>query len=67
MEHDTIPMEFVVGTEETTVWLWPDTPDPVTVRFSLRKWAKIERKAEREWNGDIQALISEVVAQDLSA
>ena len=60
-----VSMEWVTGVDEVTVWLWPETPDPVTVRFSLREWAKIERKARDEYAGDVEAFVTRVVTADL--
>jgi hypothetical protein len=64
---DTIPMEIVVGPDETTVWLFTDRPDPLTVRFEPRMWARIELRAKQEWDGDIQQYISELVIEDFEA
>jgi hypothetical protein len=62
---DSISMEWVIGAEEVTVWMWSDSPDPVTVRFPVRKWAKIERKARDEYGGDVEAFVTRVIAADL--
>lgn len=61
MADGTVPMEWVIGADETTLWVWPQSPDPVTVRFPLRKWAKIERAAEVEHGGDVRAYVSRVL------
>lgn len=61
----TVPVEWVTGPDEVTAWLWPDAPDPVTVRFPLREWASIERKAEAEYDGDIEAFVTRVITADV--
>lgn len=63
---ERIPIECVRGVEEVTVWLWPNTSDPVTVRFTPHEWAKIERKAERVADGDVEKAIGELLQDDLS-
>lgn len=65
MSDSRIPMEWVIGVEETTLWVWPESPEPVTVRFPLRKWAKIERAAEEEYGGDVRAFVTRVLTADL--
>jgi len=58
-------MEVVRGYDEVTVWMWPDSPDPVTVRFTVRKWARIERKAQREAGGDVEKVVGTLLEKDL--
>jgi len=65
MPHNTISMEWAQGAEETTLWMWPNSGDPTTIRFSLREWAQIEKKADREHDGNIQAYITRVLTADL--
>ncbi|PHQ46280.1 hypothetical protein DJ68_08215 [Halorubrum sp. C3] len=65
MTGNTIPVDWVRGLDEVTVWFWPDSPDPVTMRFPLRKWARIERKARDEHGGDVDVLLTEVLTADL--
>ena len=60
-QSDQIPMEWVEGAEETTLWLWPSTPEPVTVRFDREKWERVKAAAE----GDIEGYISRVVLSEL--
>lgn len=57
-----IPLEYVEGADETTVWLWPNDPDPVTVRFPRERWEKIQQAAGEE---DLEAYIGRLVADDL--
>lgn len=61
MSHKSIPMDWVEGAEETTLWLWPDQPDPTTVRFDRGEWEEIEESAD----GDIEAFVSRVITADL--
>jgi hypothetical protein len=65
MPDGTIPVDWVIGEKEVTAWFWPKSPDSVTVRFPLREWAKIEKKARDEYDGDIEAFVSRVVSADL--
>lgn len=60
-----VPIEVVHGVDEVTVWMWPNSPDPVTVRFSHHEWAKIERKAEQVADGDIEAVVGHLLNEDL--
>lgn len=59
-----IPIEYVRGTDEVTLWLWPNEPDTVTVRLEKRAWAKLERKAEKVADGDMSKLIGAVLSED---
>jgi hypothetical protein len=63
----TIPLKIVRGYDEVTVWMWPGSPDPVTVRFSLHEWAKIEWKAERVADGDVEKEFGTLVEKDLES
>lgn len=63
--NSEIPLEYVEGSDETTLWLWPDGPDPLTVRLPREEWERIEAKAETEYEGDVQAFISRVITADL--
>lgn len=65
MEQGGIPMEWVIGAEETTLWLWPDSPDPVTVRFPIRQWAKMEKAAEIEGYDSVEGYVTKVLRTDL--
>jgi len=60
-----VPIETVIGVDEVTVWMWPNSPDPVTVRFTLHEWAKIERQAERVADGDVEAVVGHLIENDL--
>jgi hypothetical protein len=57
-----IPLEYVEGPDETTVWLWPDDPDPVTVRFSLEEWEEVQEAAGEQ---DLEEFLGRVVQEDL--
>ena len=46
------------------MWMWPDDPDPVTVRLPTREWALLERKAE-EIGRDLEVVIGTAVAEDV--
>lgn len=41
-------MDWVEGPEETTLWLWIDSPDTVTVRFERENWEEFKEKARQE-------------------
>jgi len=41
-------IEYIVGPDETTLWLWPNDPDPVTTTINSRTWATIERTADEQ-------------------
>lgn len=58
-----IEMDWVEGHDETTVWLWTDSPDPVTVRFTREEWERIEQAAD----GNVERFITEKVVSDLEA
>jgi hypothetical protein len=64
MSH-RIPLEYVEGAEEVTVWMWPNSPDPLTVRFDLEEWAEIEAKAEEVADGDLEKAIGTALLKDL--
>lgn len=66
MTGPRVPIEFVRGVEEVTLWMWPNTPDPVTIRFTIHEWAKIERKAEEVADGDLGLAIGTLLEEDLS-
>lgn len=59
---DRIPLEYVEGAEEVTVWLWPQDPQPVTMQVSFEKWDALLEKAGDE---DLEEFIGRIVAQDL--
>lgn len=59
---DQIAVEYAVGPEETTVWLFADTPDPLTVTFHPHTWAKFEQRAAEEYDGDAAALLADLLA-----
>jgi hypothetical protein len=65
MTETTIPIDFVRGTEEVTAWLWPNTPDPVTVRLPLRQWAELERTARKIGDGDVERVVAKLLKQDM--
>jgi len=65
MTETTVPIDFVRGTEEVTAWLWPNTPDPVTVRLPLRQWAKLERTAEKIAEGDMERVVGELLQEEV--
>jgi hypothetical protein len=60
--QERIPLDYVEGVEETTVWLWPNDPDPVTVRFDREEWRRIEQAAGGD---DLEEYIGGLVAADL--
>ena len=57
-----IPLEWVEGPDEVTVWMWPDDPDPVTVRFGLEEWARLQTAAGNE---DLEEYVGRKIASDL--
>lgn len=67
MSDKTISVEWVIGVDEVTAWFWPESPDPVTVRFSVHEWAKLERKAEAAYNGDIEECVTVALRRDVEA
>ena len=64
MNTDRIPMEWVIGPDEVTVWLWPNSADPTTVRFTVHEWAKIERKCDR-LGVDVEEQLAKLISEDL--
>jgi hypothetical protein len=60
-----VPVKVVRGVDEVTLWMWPDRPDPTTVRFDVQEWAVIERKAERVADGDVGRVIGQLLDEDL--
>jgi hypothetical protein len=60
-----LPVEVARGPDEVTLWLWPNKPDPLTVRLSVHEWAKVERKAERVADGDLGRVIGQLLDDDL--
>jgi hypothetical protein len=63
---DRIPLEYVEGVEEVTLWMWPNSPDPLTVTFDLEEWEEIEAKAEEVADGDLEAALGQALSNDLS-
>lgn len=61
MSSESIPMDWVEGAEETTVWFWPNAPDTVTTRFDRDEWAQIKEQAD----GDVAGYITDVIVSDL--
>lgn len=66
MNGPRVPVELVRGTDEVTVWLWANSADPVTVRFTYHEWAKIEKEAEKVANGDVGLVVGTLLENDLS-
>jgi hypothetical protein len=62
---ERVPIDYVEGVEEVTVWMWPNTPDPLTVRFDLEEWEAIEAKAEEVADGDVEVAIGRALASDI--
>ena len=60
-----ISVDWVIGADEVTAWMWSESPDPLTVRFSLHEWAKIEKAARKHCDGDIAAYVTRVITADL--
>jgi len=58
---EEIPIDYVEGVDETTVWLWPNSSDPTTVRFDRDEWVEIEDAAD----GNIEAYLSRIIVADL--
>lgn len=54
-------MDWVIGPQETTLWLWTDSPDPVTVRMPRDEWERLREAAD----GDIAAYVTRVLSADL--
>jgi hypothetical protein len=65
MKSDRIPIESVRGVDTVTVWMWPDSPDPVQFDLSLRQWAKVERRAENVADGDIGRVFGAMIESEL--
>lgn len=57
-----IPLDYVEGADETTVWMWPDSPKPVTVRFDRENWKRIQEAAGDE---NLEEFIGRKVTEDL--
>ena len=66
MNTSKVPVEYVRGVDEVTLWMWPNSADTVTVRLPLREWAKVERKAERVAGGDVGAVVGTLLENDLN-
>lgn len=65
MTGPRVPTEVVRGVDEVTLWLWPNKPDSLTVRFPVHEWALIELKAERVADGDVGRVIGQLLDDDL--
>lgn len=61
-----IPVESIQGLGSVTVYLWPNSPDPVVLQLSNRRWARLQRKAERASDGDVGSVIWSLVEADIS-
>jgi len=62
MNGNRIPLEVVRGADEVTVWLYPDRPRAGdTMRFSVHEWAKIERYAKKETDGDLERAFADMI------
>lgn len=57
---DRIAVNYAVGPEETTVWLFADSPDPITVTLCSETWAEFEQRAAEEYGGDPAALLGDL-------
>jgi hypothetical protein len=64
---DKIPIERVEGHNEVTVWLWPNSPEPVTVRFDKSEWREIEKNARKRADGDVERFLTDVILDDFEA
>jgi len=65
MDGETIPMDWVEGPNETTLWLWTETPDPVTVRLDRERWEKLRETAEEHTDGDVAEYVTRVIEADV--
>ena len=60
-----IPVDYVEGPTGATVWLWPNSPDPITVEFDGDEWSEILERVEASEYDDVETAISVVLAKDL--
>ena len=65
MNSPKVPIEYVRGVDEVTLWMWPNSADSVTVRLPLRQWAKLERTAKKTANGDVERVVGKLLQQDM--
>jgi len=61
-----IPIDYVRGIEDVTVWLWPNDPDPVTVRLGYRQFAHLERRARELEGGGLEALLGKLLSEEVA-
>ena len=64
--NEQIPVEYVEGPDETTLWLWPNTADPVTIRVDRAEWDEWKARQERSEFESMEKLIGEAAADDLA-
>lgn len=63
-DSDTIPMDWVEGPDETTIWLWTDSPDPLTVRMKREKWERFREQVE-ECDETVPERVTKLITADL--
>lgn len=62
---ERVPIDYVEGVEDVTVWLWPDDPDPVTVCLPHDDWNRLQRKADEIGDGDVGRVVRVLLEQQL--
>lgn len=60
-----IPVEYVEGPEEVTVWLWPNSPDPLTVPVGREEWDDWKARLEESEHDSMEELVGDAVANDV--
>lgn len=58
---ERIPVKYAEGPEEVTVWVWSNSPDPVTVRFPRDQWDEFLENVEAEYGGDLEHFFGDYV------
>lgn len=64
-ESEKIPMDWVEGPDETTLWLWTQTPDPLVVTLTSEEWENIKERAVKDTEGDVEEWITRVITADV--
>jgi hypothetical protein len=59
---DRPAVDHAAGPDETTVWLFADSPDPLTVTIDSETWAEFEQRAAEDYGGDPNALLGDLAA-----
>jgi hypothetical protein len=60
-----IPVEYVEGPNGTTMWLWPNSPESMTVEFDAEEWESIKERVEASDYADLEEAVGTLLLEEL--